>query len=97
MLELNTKNFLRRAALALVMFSANPALDDDTALDRYVAAPDSSYRYNRTATIPGDGYTTHILEMASQHWLHETEVDRPLWKHWLTIINPSRSRPLRGL
>jgi PhoPQ-activated pathogenicity-related protein len=90
MLELNTKNFLRRAALALVMFSANPALDDDTALDRYVAAPDSSYRYNRTATIPGDGYTTHILEMASQHWRNETEVDRPLWKHWLTIIEPEQ-------
>jgi PhoPQ-activated pathogenicity-related protein len=90
MLELNTKNFLRRAALALVMFSANPALDDDTALDRYVAAPDSSYRYNPTATIPGDGYTTHILEMASQHWRNETEVDRPLWKHWLTIIEPEQ-------
>jgi PhoPQ-activated pathogenicity-related protein len=88
--ELNTKNFLRRAALALVMFSANPALGDGTALDRYVAAPDSSYRYNRTATIPGDGYTAHILEMASQHWRNETEVDRPLWKHWLTIIEPEQ-------
>jgi len=72
------------------MFSANPALDDDTALDRYVAAPDSSYRYNPTATIPGDGYTAHILEMASQHWRNETEVDRPLWKHWLTIIEPEQ-------
>jgi hypothetical protein len=49
------------------MFSANPALGDGTALDRYVAAPDSSYRYNPTATIPGDGYTAHLLEMASQH------------------------------
>jgi hypothetical protein len=36
--ELNTKNFLRRAALALVMFSANPALGDGTALDRYVGS-----------------------------------------------------------
>ena len=72
------------------MFSANPALGDGTALDRYVAAPDSSYRYNRTATIPGDGYTAHILEMASQHWRNETEVDRPLWKHWLTIIEPEQ-------
>jgi PhoPQ-activated pathogenicity-related protein len=62
------------------MFSANPALGDGTALDRYVAAPDSSYRYTPTATIPGDGYTAHLLEMASQHWCKETEVDRPLWK-----------------
>ena len=69
--------------------SARP-LDDDTALDRYVAAPDASYRYNPTATIPGDGYTPHILEMASQHWRNETEVDRPLWKHWLTIIEPEQ-------
>ena len=89
-LELNTKNFPGRAALALVMFSENPALGDGTALDRYVAAPDSSYRYNPTATIPGDGYTAHILEMASQHWRNETEVDRPLWKHWLTIIEPEQ-------
>lgn len=28
--------------------------------------------------------------MASQHWRNETEVDRPLWKHWLTIIEPAQ-------
>jgi PhoPQ-activated pathogenicity-related protein len=72
------------------MFSVNPARGDGTALDRYVAASDSSYRYSPIATIPGDGYTVHILAMASQQWRNEIEVDRPLWKHWLTIIEPEQ-------
>jgi hypothetical protein len=44
------------------MFSANPALGDGTALDRYVAAPDSSYRYTPTAIVPGDGYTALYIQ-----------------------------------
>ena len=30
------------------------------------------------------------LEMTSQRWRDEKEVDRPLWKHWLTIIEPEQ-------
>ena len=35
---------------------------------RYVAVPDPSYRYELIETIPGDGYTAHVLEMTS--WRH---------------------------
>jgi PhoPQ-activated pathogenicity-related protein len=65
-----------------------PAFGEATALDRYVAAPDPSYRYKAVERIPGEGYTAHVLEMTSQRWRDEVEVDRPLWKHWLTIIEP---------
>src|SRR5438132_2300473 len=53
-------------------------------------APDPSYRYELIETIPGDGYAAHLLEMTSQRWRDETEVDRPLWKHWLTDIEPEQ-------
>jgi PhoPQ-activated pathogenicity-related protein len=59
-----------------------------TALDRYVAAPDPAYAYRVVNTVAGKGYTTAILEMTSQSWLTTNEVDRPVWKHWLTITRP---------
>jgi PhoPQ-activated pathogenicity-related protein len=84
------QNFLRTVVLALSMLSATPAISELTALDRYVAAPDPSYRYELIETIPGDGFAAHVLEMTSQGWRDETEVDRPLWKHWLTVIEPDQ-------
>lgn len=66
----------------------SPADDGRTALDRYVAAPDSNYTFSVTQTIPGKGYTTYILDMTSQAWLTEKEVDRPIWKHWMVLIKP---------
>ena len=84
------KNLLHSGVMIIGMLSATPAIGEVTALDRYVAAPDSSYRYELIETIPGDGYATHVLEMTSQRWRDESEVDRPLWKHWLTIIEPEQ-------
>ena len=78
------------------MLSALPAIGEVTALDRYVAAPDPSYRYQLIETIPGDGYATHVLEMTSQRWRDEAEVDRPLWKHWLTVICARAGRHRHG-
>src|SRR5438132_13992779 len=82
----SAKNFLHSGVLALSMLSAIPAIGEVTALDRYIAAPDPSYRYELIETIPGDGYAAHVLEMTSQRWRDEREVDRPLWKHGLTVI-----------
>jgi len=79
------------------MLSPLPSLGEMTALDRYVAAPDPSYRYELIETIPGDGYAAHVLEMTSQRWRDETEVGRPLWKHWLTIVEPQQVATGTGL
>src|SRR4051794_3647811 len=59
-----------------------------TALDRYVAAPDPSYKYELAGTIEGEGYTGYVLDMTSQSWRTAAEVNRPLWRHWVTIIKP---------
>ena len=64
------------------------AAQHETALDRYVAAPDPAYKYDLVNTIPGEGYTTYVIELTSQQYLTTAEVDRPIWKHWLTIVKP---------
>src|SRR5688572_24296094 len=61
-----------------------------TALDEYVAKPDSNYSFKLVSTLPGEGGTAYVLEMISQQWLTEKEVDKPIWKHWVTIIKPDK-------
>ena len=58
------------------------------ALERYVASPDPSYRWKAVAALPGSGYTTHLLELVSQRWRNESEVDRPRWQHQLRLVVP---------
>src|SRR5579862_8231425 len=60
-----------------------------TALDKYVAAPDTNYSFRLVRSIPGNNQTTFLLEMTSQAWLTTNEVDRPLWKHWLILVRPN--------
>ncbi|MEJ2702011.1 MAG: PhoPQ-activated pathogenicity-related family protein [Sedimentisphaerales bacterium] len=71
--------------LTATQFAAGTALDD------YVAAPDASYSYHVAKTIPGPGYTAYVIELTSQTWRSKNEVDRTLWKHWLTIIKPNNA------
>ncbi len=59
-----------------------------TALDRYVAAPDASFSWKVLKSLPAEGATATLLEMTSQKWLTEQEVERPLWTHWLTVVRP---------
>jgi PhoPQ-activated pathogenicity-related protein len=68
-----------------------------TALDRYVQAPDPSFRFELVNTIPGDGITTYVLDMVSQNWLTKAEVDRTEWRHWLTVIKPEKVSTSVGL
>ncbi len=63
---------------------------DYTALDRYVAAPDASYRYTLVRTLKYPGLTAYQLDMVSQTWRTAAEVDRPEWHHWLTIYKPDQ-------
>lgn len=60
----------------------------ETALDRYVYTPDPNYGYEIIKTVEAPGYKTYVIDMTSQKWLTEAEVDRPLWKHHLVVIRP---------
>lgn len=68
-----------------------------TALDEYVAAPDSNYSFHLVKTLPAGDYTAYVLEMTSQAWLTTNEVDRPIWKHWVTIIKPKEITSSKSL
>ncbi len=64
-----------------------------TALDDYVAAPDSHYTFSQVGTPIYDDstYTTgYVVDLTSQAWQTEAEVDLPVWHHWLSIIVPKR-------
>ncbi len=77
--------------------SANQTGLQPTALDRYIALPDQSYGWTLAKTIEGDGYTGYVLDLTSQSWRTEADVDRPLWKHWLTIIKPDSATMNKAL
>lgn len=72
----------------------------DTALDRYVAAPDAAFTWKvvRDLPISGEtrqrggaprGLTATLIDMTSQRWLSEREVEQPLWRHWITVVRPA--------
>lgn len=71
--------------------------DQQTALDRYVAARDPSFHFELNHTQEGKGYRAFFIELTSQTWLTEREVDRPVWKHWLIVTEPSQVRAGTGL
>jgi PhoPQ-activated pathogenicity-related protein len=73
---------------ALVLLAAAASTGQQTALDRYVARPDPVYSWKPIRTIAGEGYQTHVLELTSQMWRTEKDVDHPVWKHRLTIVRP---------
>src|SRR5436190_16198660 len=81
------RGFVLTLAMAVTAFTA---LAGETALDRYVKKADPSYRYELVRTAPGEGYTTYTIDLTSQTWRLPSEVDRPVWKHWLTIVKPDR-------
>ncbi|KAJ8037165.1 Autocrine proliferation repressor protein A [Holothuria leucospilota] len=76
---------------------------DSTALDEYVARPDPSYTYRvlprfippripknwkRGKQLLGTMVNTYVLNMTSQTWLTNDDVDRSVWWHYMTVTVP---------
>jgi PhoPQ-activated pathogenicity-related protein len=80
-------------SIVLLVFAAAPwsvaLASKETALDRYIAKADPNYAYQLHSTLPGEGFTAYVIDMTSQSWRTEKEVDRTLWKHWVMIIVPA--------
>jgi PhoPQ-activated pathogenicity-related protein len=70
--------------------AASTARASATALDRYVAAADPSFAWTVSKTLPAEGATATLLDLTSQRWLTEQEVEQPLWKHWLVVVTPEK-------
>jgi PhoPQ-activated pathogenicity-related protein len=68
----------------------NPIRAAETALDRYIRKPDTTYAWKVVHTIKGDGLTQFIIDLKSQTWRTTKDVDRPVWQHWLTIVKPDK-------
>ncbi|MBV8637272.1 MAG: PhoPQ-activated pathogenicity-related family protein [Candidatus Eremiobacteraeota bacterium] len=64
-----------------------------TPLERYINAPDDAYGYRLIKTFTDDPrYRGYVLELTSQQWRTSRDVDRSVWKHWITIVEPQDVR-----
>lgn len=83
---------MRHALILLCALSQAQPLQD------YVHGRDDAYQWKLIRSIDlAAGAKGHILELTSQRWRSETEVDKPVWKHWLTIVQPAKLTSKTGL
>jgi PhoPQ-activated pathogenicity-related protein len=67
---------------------AAACIADETALDRYVAQPDPTYSWKLAHQTVVEDTTHYVIDLTSQTWRTDKEVNRPVWKHALIIIKP---------
>jgi PhoPQ-activated pathogenicity-related protein len=78
---------IRAWAILIALFLA--PLAAATPLDDYVAKPDASYTYSLVQTLDSPFGKVYVLDMKSQMWRTEKEVNRTLWQHWVSIYVPN--------
>lgn len=76
--------------------AADEAPPARTALDDYVAAADDSYSWKIVSSDEFNGGKTYVLDMVSQNWRTEDEVDRTEWQHWVTLTVPDELKSNKG-
>lgn len=73
---------------ALTPLYAGAAVPDNSLLEQYINADDGVFAYQQVATIPQQGLTVYVYRLTSQKWRSQSEVDRPLWTHRVTLVVP---------
>ena len=76
------------AATAANTAAEAPFHSPPTALDRYVAKPDPAYAWKAILTTNLGPAQITVIDLTSQAWLTTNEVNRTVWKHWLTLVRP---------
>ncbi|MGE3780768.1 MAG: PhoPQ-activated pathogenicity-related family protein, partial [Pirellulaceae bacterium] len=61
-----------------------------TPLDDYVQTPDPTYAWSIAKSIPGNPSQTFVIDLKSQAWRTEKDVDRSVWQHWLVVVVPEK-------
>lgn len=79
-----------RLTVLTVFLGSSQLCAGETALDRYVRKPDGTYTWKIAHTIKGDGWTQFVVDLKSQTWRTEKDVDRPVWQHWLVLVKPDK-------
>src|SRR6478672_8997513 len=82
-------DFLIWVVTGVVLLAGGRLGAGETALDRYVARPDPTYSWKIARTVPGKEVTQFVVDLKSQTWRTEQDVDRPVWQHWLTVVKPA--------
>lgn len=91
---MNNARWVRTLAVASWLFAGALSIADDSlatprnALDEYIAKPDSAYSWQVVKTIKSNPATTFVIDMKSQRWRTEKDVNRSLWQHWLVVVKP---------
>jgi PhoPQ-activated pathogenicity-related protein len=71
--------------------SAEPPLGSKrTAFDDYIAKPDSTYAWKFEKSVVNGSLKTFVLQLKTQTWRTDKEVDRPVWEHWLVVTVPEK-------
>ncbi len=89
---MNITKLIGAFAVALALTGAPALANPPNALDAYVAKPDASFAWKVVGDLKGEGYHGAVLELTSQTWTANKDVDRTVWKHWLTVIVPDQVR-----
>ncbi len=76
--------------LAFVLIVAGRAGAGETALDRYVRKADATYAWKVERAVHDPGVTQFVLDLKSQTWRTEKDVNRPVWQHWLVVVRPEK-------
>jgi PhoPQ-activated pathogenicity-related protein len=82
---------------SLLISAGSQGAAQQTAMDRYVATPDPSYRYELVKSTPGEDLSVYVIQLTSQTWRNAQEVDHPVWKHWLTVAVPKKAKGSTGM
>lgn len=76
------------------LFFAAAAAWPQTALDRYVGAPDPAYKFEVVRTFQQGGAQITVIDLTSQMW--RAEADPAVWRHRLTICTPAEVKSRTG-
>ena len=77
-------------ALLLAFAAAIQTRAGETSLDRYVRQPDPTYSWKVVRKSQQDGLTQFVVDLKSQTWRTEKDVNRPVWQHWLNVVKPDK-------
>ena len=79
----------QRSVFVVLLTLLMAAVAVATPLDDYIAKPDPSYTYTLVQTIESPLGKVYVIDMKSQTWRSEKEVNRTLWQHWVSIYVPT--------
>ncbi len=70
---------------------------DQNSLDEYVHRKDQAYRCRLIRSDKAQEYQSHFIELISQKFLTDDEVDRTEWRHLLQVVEPFDARHQTGM